>query len=100
MMKMILIGLAVLVALLVMVGVAMPTTYAVEKSIVIDANPVEVHAYVGNLRKWPEWAPWTGTESPGMTLTSRTVTSAPIVPIIRPPTFAAKLSPVPRRCVG
>ena len=32
--------------------------------------------------------------------TSDVVTSAAQVPIMRPPTFAAKLSPVPRRCVG
>src|SRR5215510_7740589 len=37
---------------------------------------------------------------PGRRPTSDVVASAADVPIMRPPTFAAKPSPVPRRCVG
>ena len=38
--------------------------------------------------------------APGIDVASVVVTNAAEVPIMRPPTFAAKLSPVPRRCVG
>src|SRR5690349_1132826 len=43
-----------------------------------------------------------GNDSPGMNgcAASVLVTAANAVPIIRPPMFAATLSPVPRRCTG
>ena len=42
-------------------------------------------------------ASFVGSEAPGIEATSCVVTSAAEVPIILPPTLAAKLSPVPRR---
>jgi len=53
-----LIGILILVVAVVVAGLAMPTTYAVEKEITIDATPAQVHAYVGDLQKWETWAPW------------------------------------------
>src|SRR2546426_4184418 len=52
--------------------------------------PTRAHAY----------ASLVGRVAPGIELTSCVVTRAADVPIMRPPTFAAKLSPVPRRYVG
>jgi len=35
-----------------------PSTYLVERSLVINAPPEEVFGRVSNLRKWSEWSPW------------------------------------------
>ncbi len=40
------------------VGLMLPSEYAVERSIVIDAPREAIHHYVGELRNWPEWTPW------------------------------------------
>ena len=52
------IGLLVLLGLGVVAGLVMPTTYAIEREVTIDATPAQVHEFVGHLEKWPEWAPW------------------------------------------
>ncbi len=57
-MKNVLIGLVVLVVLVIVAGLVMPTSYAIEKSVVINAKPEAVHAHVGDLKKWESWAPW------------------------------------------
>lgn len=49
------------------VGLFLPTKYTVERSVVIDAVPERIHGYVGDLRKWAEWAPW--KEDQGMVVT-------------------------------
>ena len=53
-----LIGLALLLVAVVVAGWVMPTSYAIEKEITIEGTPAQVHAYVGDLQKWSEWAPW------------------------------------------
>ena len=40
------------------VGLLLPTAYSVERTVVIDAERAQIHAVVGELRRWPEWAPW------------------------------------------
>lgn len=52
--------LAVLIILIVIVvvGLFLPTSYTVERDIVISAGPDRVHEYVGDLEMWDEWAPW------------------------------------------
>ena len=57
-MKKVLIVLVLLVAVVALVGIATPTDYDIGTSLVINATPEQVHAYVGHLEKWPEWAPW------------------------------------------
>jgi hypothetical protein len=57
-MKKLLIGLLGLLLVVAIVGVVMPTTYAIEKSVTIQAGPNLVHSYVGDLRQWDSWAPW------------------------------------------
>lgn len=50
--------LVVLIVAVAAVGLFLPTKYAVERSVIIDAAREKIHGYVGNLRKWDEWAPW------------------------------------------
>ena len=52
------IGLACMVALIVVVGVFLPTTYTVSRTVIIEADPEDIHDYVGDLRKWDLWTPW------------------------------------------
>ena len=63
-MQKILIGLVALLVAVVVAGLVMPTTYAIEKEITIDATPAEIHAYVGDLKKWPEWTAWEQEDDP------------------------------------
>ena len=48
----------VLIVIVVVVGLFLPTSYTVERSIVIDAPPAEIHKYVGDLNNWNSWEPW------------------------------------------
>jgi len=61
-MKWMLISLGALMFLLIAgfvgAGVMMSNEYEVERSIVIPASPDAIHAWVGELRKWPEWTAW------------------------------------------
>ncbi|RKY21066.1 MAG: hypothetical protein DRQ55_05650 [Planctomycetota bacterium] len=50
--------LLLLVVAVAAVGFVAPTEYDVGTSTVIDASPEAVHAYVGDLERWPEWSPW------------------------------------------
>jgi len=55
--KILLVLLAILfVALLV--GLALPTAFEVERGIIVQSPPARVHALVGDLRRWPEWTVW------------------------------------------
>jgi hypothetical protein len=56
--KKILIALLVLIVVLVLVGLVLPKHYEVKRSIVVKAEPAKVHALVGDLKRWDEWAPW------------------------------------------
>lgn len=58
MLKKILIAFFVVAALFVMVGLLVPADYSIERKITIQAPPEAVHAWVGELKRWPEWAPW------------------------------------------
>jgi hypothetical protein len=56
--KKLLIGLLALVVILAAIGLIAPKDYQVERSVTIQAPAAEVHAWVGELTKWPEWVPW------------------------------------------
>lgn len=43
---------------MVVVGLFLPTSYTVERSIVINATPSQIHEYVGDLKNWDSWEPW------------------------------------------
>lgn len=48
----------VIIVVVVVVGLFLPTSYTVERSIVINASPGRIHEYVGNLENWNFWEPW------------------------------------------
>jgi hypothetical protein len=66
--KKVLLALAVLVAVLLLVGLLLPASYRVERSIVIRAKPDAVFAKVNTLKHWPEWTAWTVARFPDMKL--------------------------------
>ncbi|NIT14605.1 MAG: hypothetical protein GTN99_10300 [Candidatus Dadabacteria bacterium] len=49
----------VIIVIVIVVGLFLPTSYTVERSIVIDAPPAKIHRYVGDLNMWNTWEPWT-----------------------------------------
>ena len=58
MLRKILIGLAVLVALFVIVVAMQPSEFQVERTATIAAPQAEVFAQVNDLHKWDAWSPW------------------------------------------
>ena len=59
----------VLVALLVVVaGFFVPSSFRVERSLVISAPPERLYALVGTPRRWPEWSIW-NRRDPAMAMT-------------------------------
>ncbi len=60
--------LVVFVILFVGIGLVLPTTYTVERSVVIDAPRPVIHELVSDLERWPDWEPWTKAD-PTVTVT-------------------------------
>lgn len=56
--KWIVIVLVAVIALLVIVGLFLPSEYHVTRSVVIDAEREQIHTLVGDLKQWLEWDPW------------------------------------------
>lgn len=56
--KIVLIAIAVILGLLIVVGLFLPSTMSVEKSIVIDTPPNVPYSQVTNLRNMPKWDSW------------------------------------------
>jgi hypothetical protein len=65
MLKKILIAFASLLGLLLVIGLLLPTTYRVERSLLILAPPEAVYAQVAQPRRWGEWTPWNTERYPG-----------------------------------
>lgn len=51
-------GTVILVLLLVVIGLFLPATYQVERSIIIEASAEEVFVQVSDFNKWSAWDPW------------------------------------------
>ena len=47
-----------LVLLAFVIGLFLPATYRIERDTVINASPAQVHEFVDDLNRWPEWGPW------------------------------------------
>lgn len=58
--------LLILAAFLAAVGMFLPASYRVERSVLIEAEPAAIDPYLSTLRRWPEWTPWTKEKYPGM----------------------------------
>jgi hypothetical protein len=54
----IVIGIIVLLAAFCVVVALQPSSYRVERSVVIAASPAEIFPYVNDLKKCDEWSPW------------------------------------------
>jgi len=54
----ILIGLAILIALFVVIVAMRPSGFRVSRSISIAAPPESVFGHVNELRRWEHWSPW------------------------------------------
>lgn len=59
MLKKVALALVGLVVVLVVVGLALPRRWRVERSVVIDAPSTRIHPFLNDLRRWQEWAAWT-----------------------------------------
>lgn len=62
--KRILIVAGVVILALVVVSQFLPSKYHAERSIVIAAKPDVIFPWMNNLKKWPEWSPWTAAKDP------------------------------------
>jgi len=56
--KTLLSAIIIIIIVVVVVGLFLPTSYTVERSIVIDAPPSRIHEYIGDLKNWDYWSPW------------------------------------------
>ena len=56
-------GIGALLALLIIVGFALPRTHQIEVPIEIDTHPATVFALVNDFRRYSDWSPWVQTDS-------------------------------------
>ncbi|MEN8008355.1 MAG: hypothetical protein ABFS42_15205, partial [Candidatus Krumholzibacteriota bacterium] len=70
------IGIGVIAAtvLAAVVGLFLPSTFEVEKTVVIDATRGTIHEFTGDLTRWPEWTPWL-EDNPDITVTFADLTT-------------------------
>jgi hypothetical protein len=68
MLKKILIGLGIVIAIVVVIIASRPDTYSVERSTTIAAPASVVYPLINNFHRWKEWSPWEGLD-PAMTRT-------------------------------
>lgn len=48
----------VIVAIIIAVGLVLDNKVDVSRQVEINASAEQVHRYVNDLEKWPEWSPW------------------------------------------
>lgn len=65
--KKLLIGLVVFIALFLVAGFLMPGSYTVERSLTINAKPDKIYPLIASAKRWPEWSAWNQTRFPDMT---------------------------------
>lgn len=56
--KNILIATLALAGLFIIVGLFLPNTWEVNKSLTMAASKERIYSHVADLHKWPEWSPW------------------------------------------
>lgn len=54
----------VLIVTLVAVGFVLPSSYHIERSIEIDAQAMDIHPQVNDLKNWPKWTAWSKEHDP------------------------------------
>lgn len=65
--KKLLIGLVVFIALFLVAGFLLPGSYSVERSLTINAKTDKIYPYISSTKRWPEWSAWNQTRFPDMT---------------------------------
>jgi uncharacterized protein YndB with AHSA1/START domain len=58
MLKKIALGLAVIVAAVLLFALTKPDTFSVERSATIKAPPEKIYPLISDFRQWPQWSPW------------------------------------------
>jgi len=58
MFKKIAIGIAAVIALILIVAATKPDSMKIERHAVIQASPQTIHALIDDFHKWSEWSPW------------------------------------------
>ena len=58
MIKKIAIALVILIAIVILLGLVLPTEFEVSRSEMISAEPEKIHVFVDNLYKWDSWNLW------------------------------------------
>ncbi len=65
-MKKLVIALLLIVALVLGVGMLLPSEYTVVRTIVINSDEAAIYPMIANLEKWQEWCPWNKETYPDM----------------------------------
>lgn len=64
--KAIVLAVMVIPIIAILFSLLLPSTYRVERSVVMQARPEAVFAHVNALKHWPDWTAWTVTKYPDM----------------------------------
>ncbi len=62
----IVLGVGVLIALLLICGMLMPSKFSVQRSTVIAADPGAIYEKFATPKTWAEWSAWTAQEDPSL----------------------------------
>jgi hypothetical protein len=75
--KKILIGLGAVIALLIVVGLLLPSKWRVERSMTMAAKPESIVPLISDLKRWKDWAAWNNEMDPTMQTTYNGPPSGP-----------------------
>lgn len=67
--KNILFGVAGLIALFIVVGLFLPSTWEVKKSVTMAASKERIYKSVANFHQWLEWSPWNDSQDASLKYT-------------------------------
>jgi uncharacterized protein YndB with AHSA1/START domain len=59
-----LIAFVTLMTITLVIGLFLPTTWAIRATTVISAPPHTVYPWVSQMKRWPEWTPWNESMDP------------------------------------
>lgn len=65
----VLIIIAIVVALLALIGFMLPEKWSVSRAVSVDAPAAKIAPYLGNLKNWQEWSPWNSSVDPSISYT-------------------------------
>ncbi|NDV89992.1 polyketide cyclase [Alteromonas sp. 345S023] len=65
--KKLLAGIGVLIALVIIAGFFLPKEFSVERTVVIDAHPKDIYPHIVDLKAWQQWGVWF-TRDPDMVI--------------------------------